>query len=753
MVARIVSRLTLALLIWSSAAAAWATGAYLPEIRFFSRSGQDGENNLAFFHGRLGILRPTMDDNRLFAAYRQMMGLGFTDAQAQQLLARCCDAARDVSGEAATAWNAARQKVLGPAPPEKYAAPRRRPDAIARFDVSCFPNAYRNAAAVLTQRIAEHGVRDPSVREWTVGQDAVLANCESDAPLPADVPDAPAWLKADRAYQIAAAHFYRFDYETAGRLFAAIGQDASSPWRKVSRYLVARAAVHAAIAAHTADAGAMARAAIAALASDPEVAEFHADAPRLTSLLAFATDPQGTAEKLAKELLAVELRPTLAADLHDLEDLERSGKRYTDVGAWLYDVDMLGTDKRSDAAGVKADVLRRWRAGHGLPWLVAATMWLAPDDLEAAEVMTAAQAIGADSPAYYTLAWHRLRLMIGRGQADDARTELDRLLASPSLPEGVENLLRYHRLKLTRDIGEFVKFAMRRGEFIMQIPDPRTGLDASPLPLPSSPVLNGFTAAVVRWRAELFQKNPTYFDEDGTAAMSFVMPLALMAQVVRRPGLPANLKRDLALAVWTRAVLLDDVGTALSVETVLAPFFPQFADDWKNYRGASDPEARKANAAILVLKLPAASPWPQSGLGYAVKRDVIGRFGPRWWGSEDAGADGATGRPRKIELCADCALPLEFEAPAFLTAADRAAAEADAKRLSALPSGPAWLGSIVIPWAKTHLSDPRVPQALHLVVRATQYGDPDSATSKAAYDLLHSRFPRNAWTRQTPLWF
>jgi len=47
-------------------------------------------------------------------------------------------------------------------------------------------------------------------------------------------PDAPAWLNADRAYQIATAYFYRYDYARAAELYAAIGQDASSPWRKLA---------------------------------------------------------------------------------------------------------------------------------------------------------------------------------------------------------------------------------------------------------------------------------------------------------------------------------------------------------------------------------------------------------------------------------------------------------------------------------------------------------------------------------------
>ena len=49
-----------------------------------------------------------------------------------------------------------------------------------------------------------------------------------DSPLPEELPpNAPAWLKADLAYQIAAAYFYRLDYARAGQLFAEIGRDAA----------------------------------------------------------------------------------------------------------------------------------------------------------------------------------------------------------------------------------------------------------------------------------------------------------------------------------------------------------------------------------------------------------------------------------------------------------------------------------------------------------------------------------------------
>jgi hypothetical protein len=751
MVIRIAARLMITVLLWGFASAAQATGPNLPEIRFFSRSGQDPESDIPFFHGRLGILRPTMDDNRLYAAYRIMMGGGFTDAQAQQLLARCCGTS-DADYAALTGWNDGRRQVLGPPAPERDLPVRNRPADIAVFDVSCFPNAYRTAAATLQARIAEHGVGDPWVREWVIGQDIVLRNCQANASVPQEIPNAPAWLKADRAYQIASTYFYQYDYARAGELFAEIGRDASSPWRKVARYLVARSAVHAAIADKTPDLMAAAQSAVAAITAESELKDYRDDAPRLAAMLAFGTRPQERAEEIEKTLLAADLPPTLAVDVRDLEWLERTGRRYTDLGAWLYDLDLLASEKGRKDATAKADVLRRWNDSKRLPWLVATLMWLAPGDPETTEAIAASREIAASSPAYYTLAWHRVRLLIGEDKREDARAELDRLLGAGALPAGVGNLLRYHRLKLARDLAEFEKFALRRGEFVMGIYDPHTKLDATALPLTSAK-RDGFIAGIVDWRKEMFGRDPVYFDEDGTAAISLFMPLSMMAKVVLSESLPPHLKRDIALVVWTRAVVLDDTETAQSMAAVLAPFFPQFAEGWRAYRAAGTAESRKAEAALLMLRLPAARPWPDSGMGYLFRRDVIGRFGPRWWDHDDARIPDSLNDRGEPMLCSECALPLEWEVPAFITRADRDRAEKETARLREVPGGPTYLGAIVMAWAKAHPGDPRVPEALHLVVRATQYGEADSDTSKAAYLLLHNRFPRNPWTAKTPRWF
>ena len=94
--------------------------------------------------------------------------------------------------------------------------------------------------------------------------------------------------------------------------------------------------------------------------------------------------------------------------------------------------------------------------------------------------------------------------------------------------------------------------------------------------------------------------------------------------------------------------------------------------------------------------------------------------------------------------------------PAFLTADDRRQAHEERERLKRAETAPNELGRRVLEWARAHPQDPRVPEALHLVVRATRYGctnDRTGAVSKDAFILLHRRYPKSSWAAKTPLWF
>jgi len=92
----------------------------------------------------------------------------------------------------------------------------------------------------------------------------------------------------------------------------------------------------------------------------------------------------------------------------------------------------------------------------------------------------------------------------------------------------------------------------------------------------------------------------------------------------------------------------------------------------------------------------------------------------------------------------------------FLTAEEKAAAERERKSLDALGAAPNYIAQQVIQWANRTPADPRVPEALHLAVKTTRYGctDKDSGRwSKAAFDLLHRKYPNTTWAKKTPHWF
>jgi hypothetical protein len=76
--------------------------------------------------------------------------------------------------------------------------------------------------------------------------------------------------------------------------------------------------------------------------------------------------------------------------------------------------------------------------------------------------------------------------------------------------------------------------------------------------------------------------------------------------------------------------------------------------------------------------------------------------------------------------------------------------------LQALGTVPNYLCQTVINWANANPVDARVPEALHLALKSTPYGCTDKDTgrwSKAAFDLLHRKYPNNSWAKETKYWF
>lgn len=217
---------------------------YVTPVFDYKRAPENPYENFAA--GRIGIVKPTYHRSVLFAAYRYLNGGAFS-ADEQKALIDVWNAefnhknyiADDVS-ETLKQWLEERKSIVGKEEklPDIYVE---REYGGYDFFPNCTKSAFETAVETLKDRAASHGADSRDVKEWVAGQDAVFSNCASGRQMPAEAhPAMPEWLQKDRAYQTAAAAFYALDYEEAKRRFAAIAQDAASPWQETAAYLVGR---------------------------------------------------------------------------------------------------------------------------------------------------------------------------------------------------------------------------------------------------------------------------------------------------------------------------------------------------------------------------------------------------------------------------------------------------------------------------------------------------------------------------------
>jgi hypothetical protein len=271
-----------------------------------------------------------------------------------------------------------------------------------------------------------------------LAQDRVFNNCDSTPALfpdPADA-DLPAVIRADREYQIAAAHFYAESYDEARTRFARIGNDSSSPWQTISRYQVARTLLR--MCNHATNPPADARAALeweaAAILADPRLASIHGMTTNLLERLgAYENDPEyfhQLATLLASRGQGNGLREELwnfAAVYNGAVWEATAGKenaakvdRGTDPALWMY----VFQSTEPDSA---ARSIAQWKRSRSLPWLIAALSHASVTEAQRNGLLEAAAAVRPQSPAYPTVAYHYYRLLLEKG---DDQAGFRRLSAS-----------------------------------------------------------------------------------------------------------------------------------------------------------------------------------------------------------------------------------------------------------------------------------------------------------------------------------
>ncbi len=732
-----------------SAAPAAACGPFATRIvmSFTTRPDSSDEE---FVGGRLGILRPMPSPEYLYIAYRHLSGLGLALEDREAILEswRRFASGRDEEGAiwqpggAGEDWSSARTQVQGAGPPPKI-SPFGQHDSSYTFYPNCPADAFRTAARTLGERIATFGADSPQLKDWVEAQDQVFANCAIAAGIPGPAkPGSDPLVHADRAYQTAAAHFYAGEFETAETLFRRIAQDPSSPWREVAPYLVARTLVRKG----TLRAGpgqvdmvslAQADNELHRILSDKALAAMHPAASRLRGFVRFRLHPNERVTELGRLLVSKRPGPTLAQDLRDYhllihrfedpnlpqETLDRArGQVDDDLTDWLLTFSGIGRDYKTRA-------VKRWSERRSLPWLVVSLAAVDPGDPRVGELLRAADAVNRNAPGYTTVQFYGIRLMIESGRPDQARKRLDAVLGrgGGTLPESSRNLFLALRVRLARNMDEFLRAAPRKPVALVSDEDG------------------------VERRLGATDADQWLVDRDFARIVNHYMPLARLVQAVTRDILPAELRRELTQVAWVRAMVLENEQARAALVPILRDLWPHWGSRIDTYVRAPTKEARRFIGALLILE--------SRGMGLDMAsggRERLNSFDANWWCArrppdeddnrveEGAGKAGVLYSSRKTGP------------PMFLRELGMAAAKEEQEKLGATPAAPSYLAAQVIRWAQNNPTDPLVPESLHLVVQATRYGCRDenvSKYSKQAFRLLHKRYPKSPWSKRTPYWY
>ena len=414
----------------------------------------DSPDNLGTFAlGHLGILQRGYDSNEYAVAYRYLNGGKLSD---EQRLSYAPPPGPPIILNAEQ-WKAAQQARQDAQPPKAWLLNRAKylPGSVQGAQEQSFPTdfqglivfdpsylncpdpAFQNAVLTLNKRADSWGKQSPWLMDWIHGQDAVFSNCTGKSPAtPSPVPaDSPALLRADRAYQLASAAFYAKQYDQAAQQFAAIARDKSSPWNSWGEYLTARAIVRKAFAMgkptepYSSD------------VADFDLGTMQSVQKMLEALLA-QRNPLPSREIVLKELNFVRIRtepekriteicaalagPGPDANFFwDLDDLSYVLMKHIAIGnppplyAWI------AAFRTSGGAGA---AFATWQQNHALPWLVMAIIKADPSDAFVSQLLAEAEKIKPGSPAYDTVFYHRVRLLIGLNRADEVRSLLDQAL-------------------------------------------------------------------------------------------------------------------------------------------------------------------------------------------------------------------------------------------------------------------------------------------------------------------------------------
>ena len=768
--------------------------------------------------GKLGVLLPTYPRLDLTVAYRYLNG-GTLAPEEQRAFHPTLSLAEEVRDFDAADANEAQSAAKGtqfaepPGPADLWLKARAsyapaQPDLhpvreygmtysegyfLAGSYENCQEDAFRTAIATLKSRAKSWGARSAELADWIKGQDAVFSNCGTgltfynppNRPVvhpssPAATPSStPVSLRQDRAYQIAAAQFYSAQLDTARISFQTIAEDAASPWHGIARYLVARTLVREAfltaangpddlIAGFNPDLMKQAQHELESMRGEHLPGVSPHSVQSLLNLVRIRTETQARLREMSAALAApktdlyytqdledltwylnrkldsLAIRETTSDDVFDIKrpendyrpltfkeklpGFEKAFKSVADLRSISSLIDWLVTfQSPSDAA--KEHAIAEWKRTGSTPWLVAAIMKASSSDPAVSSLIDAAAHVSRTSPAWATVEYHRLRLLIDSGRAAEARTELDPAVHGIQVigSNSTINLFTGLRMRTATKLDDALADAPRK--IIERTSEEQSSVDEC-LYVMKNPKRKYDCKK---------EASSVEFSDDAAAVLNKQTPLVMLAQSAQSSALPPHLRQSVAMMTWVRSVLLKN-------EPIAAQILPLIPQKLQQQAGPGI----GLHPLMAILRNPGLRPYLDGGVQRSASYDFVESYSDNWWCGDWTTTFNENGAPIRVQSVV------------FLSPQTRESGEKETAAVIAMGSAEEYLGSQVLDYAHAHPSDPDVPEALYLTLRAIRYGcnhgwgsESDKASADRVASMAHEvgaimrkRYPANSWTKK-----
>lgn len=603
---------------------------------------------------------------------------------------------------------------------------------------NCPKDAFLTAVETLQLRRARYGP-SAELSRWIEAQVKVFLQCSGEVAFDPPAEPQPDWQpleQHDRRYQIAATYFYAGRYLEAADRFANIGRTPESPWRDLGRYLVPRCLAREAIVNGNERARnlAMAINAFRELAKDPEFLASFPSIPGLIRHYEAQSDPTAITRDLERRVFE---RPA-SVTVQDLDDyrylinqarLPPGAPRVPGEGATDYE---LWSWLATSSGGDPSMAVERWRTTATLPWLYAALSRanadLGPSTLE--QLVEAADGLSADVPGYLNMLVERIRLLGLLDRVGDGLRLAEDALGTVS-NRSSSNRIRLAAASIATNWVDFLHWVSLKPLVLPWSDDAVRRLPAN---------VSRITSATALFPAEAANVLDNYFTP------------TIFMETIDSPGLSEYQRGRMAIAGWTKAMLADDLDSAVELAGRVRRHVPFLNHEFGRFEQAED---KHFEAARIIFDHPGISPWMWEGAGRVIwagpntrpaPDHVISHTRAGWWCAgwhEHYTEEPMLRHPRFGKLATQVDSDRDLAAIQSM--------RRDIQKTAATTS----FGPHVIRYAKDNLDDPRVPRTLHRLVFATRYAcrPAPGEISRAAFELLHANFPDTEWAAKTPYWY